>query len=245
MEYRDNSILIEAKEVFNKLGNENLIIIDCDVSELYQRAHIKGAITLPVHHYIKQSGYEKSAIEYPHIMNKTEFEELVNMLNINSKSEIIAYDNSGNLYSSRFWWCLNYFGLKNVKILNGGWKEWLHYDYPIDSGFNYAFKKTSTPNLAKSDIKIKQNENYICKLDDLKKLINDPNSIILDTRNIDEYTGSNSRGNKRVGHVPGSVNIEWLEFIDENNNNKFKSQNEIESILNKQNITYEKQIATY
>ena len=45
--------------------------------------------------------------------------------------------------------------------------------------------------------------------------------------------------------MPGSVNIEWLEFIDENNNNKFKSQNEIESILNKQNITYEKQIATY
>ena len=77
------------------------------------------------------------------------------------------------------------------------------------------------------------------------KLINDPNSIILDTRNIDEYTGSNSRANKRVGHVPGSVNIEWLEFIDANNNNKFKSQNEIESILNKQNITYEKQIATY
>ena len=45
--------------------------------------------------------------------------------------------------------------------------------------------------------------------------------------------------------MPGSVNIEWLEFIDSNNNNKFKSQNEIESILNKQNITYEKQIATY
>ena len=45
--------------------------------------------------------------------------------------------------------------------------------------------------------------------------------------------------------MPGSVNIEWLEFIDANNNNKFKSQNEIESILNKQNITYEKQIATY
>ena len=73
MEYRDNSILIEAKEVFNKLGNENLVIIDCDVSELYQRAHIKGAVALPVHHYIKQSGYEKSAIEYPHIMNKAEF----------------------------------------------------------------------------------------------------------------------------------------------------------------------------
>ena len=135
MEYRDNSILIEAKEVFNKLDNENLVIIDCDVSELYQRAHIKGAITLPVHHYIKQSGYEKSAIEYPHIMNQLEFKELLNLLNINSKSEIIAYDNSGNLYSSRFWWCLNYFGLENVKILNGGWKEWLHYNYPIDSGF--------------------------------------------------------------------------------------------------------------
>ena len=245
MEYTDNSILIDAKEVFDKLNNQNLIIIDCDVSDLYQRAHIKNAITLPVHHYIKQSGFENNPIENPHIMSKNEFRSLINSLKINSKSEIVAYDNSGNLYSSRFWWCLNYFGIKNVKILNGGWKEWLHNQYPIESGFNYAFSKTQKIKPSDSDIDINENNKLICKIEDLKNLIDDPKSIILDTRSLDEYTGANSRGNKRIGHVPGAINIEWLEFIDNNNNNKFRSQKEIENILQKNNITPDKKITTY
>ena len=102
MEYTNNSILIESNELFDKLGNENLIIIDCDINSLYQRAHIKNSISLPVHHYIKQKGYEENAIDFPHIMNQTEFTNLIKSLNINSKSEIIAYDNSASLYASRF-----------------------------------------------------------------------------------------------------------------------------------------------
>jgi len=241
MAYTNNSMLIEASELFEKLQSDNTIIIDCDVSNVFQRAHIKNAKTIPSHHYIKQKGFENNSKSYPHIMKKNEFNELITTLNINQKSEIIAYDNSASLYATRFWWCLNYFGIKNIKVLNGGWKKWISGNYPIESGFNYPFSSTNKNlNKKQTDIKINENDSYICKITDMK---NAPNTILFDTRSDGEYNGTNSRGNMRSGHMPGAVHIEWLEFMNDDHN--FKSQAEIKSILDEKNITYEKEIKTY
>ncbi len=164
MAYTNNSMLVEASEVYQKLKSENTIIIDCDVSDVFQRAHIKNAKTLPTHHYIKQHGFEKDPKSFPHIMRKDEFQKLMTALNINQNSEIIAYDNSASLYATRFWWCLNYFGIKNIKVLNGGWKKWISQKYPIESGFNYPFSSTNKHlNKKQTDININENNSYICK----------------------------------------------------------------------------------
>ena len=96
MAYTNNSMLIEASELFKKLKSDNTIIIDCDVSDVFQRAHIENAKTLPTHHYIKQKGFENDPKSYPHIMNKDEFQKLITSLNINQNSEIIANWKSAN-----------------------------------------------------------------------------------------------------------------------------------------------------
>jgi len=156
MAYTNNSMLIEASELFEKLKSENTIIIDCGISDVFQRAHIKNAKTLPTHHYIKQQGYENDPKSFPHIMRKAEFQKLITTLNINQNSEIIAYDNAASLYATRFWWCLNYFGIKNIKVLNGGWKKWISGNYPIESGFNYPFS-SNEKNLNKNYLMININ----------------------------------------------------------------------------------------
>ena len=158
MSYTNNSMLIEASELFGKLELENTVIIDCDVSDVFQRAHVKNAKTLPTHHYIKQKGFDKDPKSNPHIMEKNDFQKLITDLNISQNSEIIAYDNSASLYATRFWWCLNYYGIKNIKVLNGGCKKWISENYPIDSGFNYPFSsKNYDSNSKKTDIKINEN----------------------------------------------------------------------------------------
>tara|TARA_Y100000590_G_scaffold172578_1_gene197377 strand:- start:3983 stop:4708 length:726 start_codon:yes stop_codon:yes gene_type:complete len=241
MAYTNNSMLIEASELFEKLESKNTIIIDCDVSDVFQRAHIKNAKTLPTHHYIKQEGFKNDPKKYPHIMEKNNFHELITNLNINQNSEIVAYDNSASLYSARFWWCLNYYGIKNIKVLNGGWKKWISENYPIESGFNYPFSsKNDNSNAKKTDIKVSENDSYICNISDMKE---SSNTILFDTRSEGEFKGTNSRGNMRSGHMPGSVHIEWLEFMTDDHN--FKSETEIKSILDTKNITPEKEIKTY
>ena len=41
------------------------------------------------------------------------------------------------------------------------------------------------------------------------------NVTFVDVRSDGEWDGSNSRGNKRVGHVPGAIHVEWTNFLKE------------------------------
>ena len=37
--------------------------------------------------------------------------------------------------------------------------------------------------------------------------------VYLDVRSDGEWEGTNDRGNKRAGRIPGAVHLEWLNFI--------------------------------
>ena len=58
-------------------------------------------------------------------MEPAKFAETMASLGIGDDTEVLAYDASGSLYASRLWWCLNYYGHSQVRILNGGWDRWL------------------------------------------------------------------------------------------------------------------------
>ncbi|GIT02137.1 MAG: hypothetical protein CM1200mP27_07620 [Chloroflexota bacterium] len=57
--------------------------------------------------------------------------------------------------------------------------------------------------------------------------------MVWDVRSDGEWDGSNSRGNKRVGHVPGAVHLEWFNLMD-SETNEFKSAADIRRILTEQ-----------
>ena len=52
-------------------------------------------------------------------------------MGIGDDTLVVAYDNSGSLYSTRFWWVLSYYGHTNVKVLDGGWKKWVDEGRPL------------------------------------------------------------------------------------------------------------------
>ena len=64
-------------------------------------------------------------------------------------------------------------------------------------------------------------------------------------RNAERHAvGSMSRGNKRVGHVPGAVHLEWFNLLD-SATNEFKPAAEIRRILTDHGITPDKNVYTY
>jgi thiosulfate/3-mercaptopyruvate sulfurtransferase len=82
-------------------------------------------------------------------------------------------------------------------------------------------------------------------VDDLKAKVGAPGTVILDVRTDEEWLGTNSRGNKRVGHVPGAVHIEWLDFVTKDDRRVFKPASEIEVLLAAQGIKPEAEVVTY
>ncbi|MFN0146214.1 MAG: sulfurtransferase, partial [Dehalococcoidia bacterium] len=46
-----------------------------------------------------------------------------------------------------------------------------------------------------------------------------------------EWDGTNSRGNKRVGHVPNAKHLEWTRLVETTDTRRFLPADELETLL--------------
>lgn len=214
--YARPELLAEPDWLWERRSDPNLRLIDCGSGEAYGRAHIPGAVGLPVHPWIKDPADER------HVMSPEAFAELAGSLGISADTTVVAYADSMML-ATRLWWILNYYGHTDVKVLNGGWRRWLTEGQPI------TFEPT-TPEPAL--FTPRPNEALICRLDDVRAALDDPATQILDVRPVTWWRGTeNPFGNKRVGHVPGSANVDSDLFVTEDNRSVFKPAGELRALL--------------
>ena len=55
--YARPELLTDTDWLEQHLDDPDIRIVDCDPFDVYRRAHIKGAVGIRVHHYIKQPEY--------------------------------------------------------------------------------------------------------------------------------------------------------------------------------------------
>ena len=235
--YARPELLASTEWLADHLDDPDVRIVDCDEFELYLRAHIRHAVGIRVHHYIKHPDYPSAPRDYPLVAEPDVMKALMEEMGIGDDTLVVAYDNSGSLYSTRFWWVLNYYGHTNVKVLNGGWKKWvdegrqLSIDRPPDAG-----AVTFTP---------RTDDSLICTLDYGVSQVGNPDTVFLDVRSDGEWDGSNDRDNARAGRVPGAVHLEWLNLISEDRHRMFKSADELGAMLEPLGVTPDKNVITY
>ena len=227
--YTRPELLVDATWVNAHKGDANVVIVDCEVEAAFARGHIPGAVLVP-------DNFEKDPDSgRVHLMNPDQFKAMCEGLGIGDDTLVITYDHSRNLTAARLWWALNTYGHPNVKILNGGWRAWIANGGAIDFGRAAAKSATFTPKL---------DDSKLVKVDELKQVCEVGDSIIWDVRSDGEWDGSASRGNQRVGHVPGAVHLEWFNLVD-SETNEFKPAAEIRRILTENGITPDKNVYTY
>ncbi len=65
-----------------------------------------------------------------------------------------------------------------------------------------------------------------------------------DARSVNEYRGI-SRFSHYPGHIPGAVNLDWLEVMDRQNNIRLKPESDLRNMLTGLGITPDKEVITY
>ncbi len=225
------AMYISAEELRSRLGEENLVIVDCFYNwHEYRRGHIPTAIKRLGHPYVKCGSDEEPGLYYPE-----NFPEKVEEMGISSDTLVIAYDSDGSLFAARFLWALLLHGHENVKLLDGGWQGWIAKGYPVSVEIfeplhRGRFSSSYNPELVVTKDQIKLGE-----------------MILLDVRSLEEYTGQDNRGNKRGGRIPTSVHMEWREFLTSRNTSEevahIRPLIEIQERLSK--ISSDKPIVTY
>jgi thiosulfate/3-mercaptopyruvate sulfurtransferase len=188
-------ILVDTSWLQERLGQPRLRIVDCDSPDAYRRCHLPGAVN-PADHYYKDP-QDRRFIAPPE-----QFAAMMTALGIDNDSLVVGYDASGLRLAARLWWALNYYGHRNVRILDGGWNSWLAESRPI----TMAVPETPPASFVPGG----PVESILASADYVKAALERPDAIVLDVRSAAEWQGRDNRGNSRAGHMPDAVHREWL-----------------------------------
>ena len=210
--------LIEVDELLKIAKEPHIRILDFRKAKFYNKEHVKGALN------ILRTDIEDASYPYNGMMaGKKQIETLFSKLGINTNDTIIIYDDNGLCDSARLWWILQNYDYTNVKLLHGGITAWKA---------NNGAISTEARSVKKGNFKLTENPSmkyYVSKEDMFKAIKN--NSIILDTRTDDEYSGKRQKkGSAKGGRIPNGKLIDWSYVVNYHGDKKLKPINELEKI---------------
>lgn len=186
-----NNLLIEADELMEKMGSDNLRIFDASIVEdIYEMGHIPGSV------YFDHTRFSDPNSPYEvTISPEALLAEQIGNAGISNDTEVVLYAPGMLPYAIRAWWVLWYAGHRNVRVLNGGLDAWkLAGGQIVTEKYSYApatFKSNFTPSMfvTKEDV-----------LDSLK----DENSVVVNVMPPLSYEGK---------HITGSVCVSSMDLM--------------------------------
>jgi len=223
--------IIECDELAAQLDEKQLVIIDVCKKEIWQQAHIPGAVH----------------IEYPQILRiekpvmgllpeAAEFEKLMRSLGVNNDTHVIAYDDEGGGKASRLLWTLEAYGHSHYSLLNGGLMAWANEGWPLD-------KKIIEP-VAGNFSASKEYTSVVSPRQAVLENLDNEQVQLLDARSIAEFTGEKKFA-ARGGHIPGAIHYDWMEIMDASRHGRLKNSKELISSLKQRGFSADKHVTCY
>jgi thiosulfate/3-mercaptopyruvate sulfurtransferase len=231
-----SDFLVTTDWLEKNLNNPKLRLIEVSVDTgVYERGHIQGAVNFKWHTDLVDPIKRD-------IASKENFEKLLRQAGVNSDSTIVIYGDSNNWFAAWGAWVFDVYGVKNVKLLDGGRKKW------------EAEKRPLTPlatKVAAGNIKVSDANNALrARLIDVVAIANKKSdTALVDIRSPDEFTGKIfapagvQETAIRAGHIPGAVNVPWGQAVAEDGT--FKSPEELKKVYAAVGIDGKKPIITY
>jgi thiosulfate/3-mercaptopyruvate sulfurtransferase len=224
-DYPRPDILIEAADLA-KLAPDKVRILDARPKEEYLASHIPGAVRVEVAEWSKDVSDRPAAEMWGGRLAD---------VGVEPHKTVIVY--AADLRdAARLWWILKYVGVKDARLLNGGWTAWEAAKHPTES-------KENKPTAVLAEWKPVRER--LATKEDVLKYLQDKSAGILDARTLREFTGQlKVQGVARGGAIPGCVHLEWTELIDPQTK-KFKPMSELKQLLADRKVDLDKPAVTY
>ncbi|MCZ6831671.1 MAG: rhodanese-like domain-containing protein [Gammaproteobacteria bacterium] len=227
----DIPLLLEPEQLADLIaGAAEPVLVDVSSPENYRNGHIPGALHL--HPGNLQGGVAPAPGKLP---GRQQLAEIFSYLGLSPEQHVIAYDDEGGGWAGRLLWTLEVVGHPHYSYLNGGIHAWR------DAGLDI---ETQTNQASPSDYPISLNPGPIAEVEDILPRLGDPDFQVWDARSAPEYRGERS-GSRRAGHIPGAINIDWLELIDRDNATRLVDLKQLRRRLDQLGLSADKEIVTY
>jgi len=194
--------LVSAQWLKKHLDTPNVKIIEVSDNNTYQSGHIPGALSTSIEDWRFNNG------TYLSIKDPKEIEAQIQKLGIDAASHVVLYAPvtvpKDFLKASYVYWALQYHGIHNVSLLDGGKKSW------SSSGLELSKAAVQTKPSAFS---VKVDTSKLANLNYVKNTIG--KLPMIDARPADKYLGITPTATvKRDGHIQGAMSYSWNYSID-------------------------------
>jgi len=235
--YAHPEVLVDTNWVLAHAGDSGIRIVevDYDPTPNYNQGHIPGAVLFDWRKDINDPVRRD-------ILGKQQLEELFNRSGIKNDSTILLYGDFNNWFAAFAFWVLKYYGVKDVKIVNGGRKKWIEEDKPLSKDVP-SYERTSFRASG-------PDESVRTYLDDVRRVLGNKRVSLVDVRGPKEFSGEilappeyPTEHAQRGGHIPGAVNIPWAQAVKEDGT--FKSPEELTALYESKGVTKENDVIAY
>ncbi len=235
-EYAHPEVLVSTEWVASHGNDPKIRLVEVDVdTSAYEQGHIAGAVGWNWQTQL-QDGVRRDLI------TKAALEDLLSRSGVSNDTTVILYGDNNNWFAAYAFWQLEYYGHKNLKLMNGGRKKWLEEKRPLT---------TDVPNYAKTGYRASEpNEKVRAYREDVQELVaKKAVGQLVDVRSPDEFTGKviappgMSETAQRGGHIPGAASIPWSQAAAEDGT--FKSADALKQLYQGKGITGKDEVIAY
>lgn len=200
---------VDADWLFSHMDDDDLFIIDSRFdlfnpaeygAKAYGELHIKGAYYFDIDRDITRDNGVHGGRRGP--ASTKELGKKLASIGVKMDSQIVCYDD-GVYAAPRTWWQLRYMGYEKVYVLDGGFNNWKEKGYPTSNGSSYP--------RGGGFFKEKKRDGMLADKDYVVAASSNPDKAIVDSRAKERFTGEVEPLYSKKGHIPGAINIHYLE----------------------------------
>ena len=208
--------IIKASEIEEISSTGDTVIIDArggaDAEDRFDTGHLDGALFVNLETDLSEKS-ENAADGGRHpLPDAKKFGQLLGQLGITPTTKVIVYDDKrGAMAAARFWWMLKSAGHEEVYVVSGGLEAIAKEGLSISE--DALTLLTEYP-----DYPVEDWLSPTVSLEEVEQAAENPEYVVVDVRENYRYKGESEPIDLVAGHIPGAINIPYIDNMDENGN---------------------------
>lgn len=208
------STVVSPQVLREHAGDPQWIVVDCRHNlqdfaagkRAYAAGHVPGAFFADVEADLAGA---KTGTNGRHPLPEPEtFAALLRSFGARDETQLVAYDEGGDMYAARFWFLCKWIGHDAVAVLDGGLVAWRALGFPLSIA-------PAMPPQTLGTLRARLCPELVVGASDVLANLGSPSIRVIDARAGDRFRGEVEPLDAAAGHIPGARNRWFKENFDE------------------------------
>ncbi|MEM1347639.1 MAG: rhodanese-like domain-containing protein, partial [Myxococcota bacterium] len=196
-----NDVVFVDAQMFAQMRDAGALVLDARSESDYLAGHIPGAVHADEKVLFKDGQGMITA-------DIVELQDRARSVGLENDTPVLIYGSGRSSKTARLFWSLEYLGHGEVHL----------YLDPYETLLAELGEDASTePTTKEGDFVVALRPSIYASATEVLEAVNgERDAILIDTRRLTEYEGTEDRGDPRQGFIPGATYYYWEDVLDEN-----------------------------